>query len=487
MLYKRIPALLLLLTLAVLFVSCNEDDTTASRGEAIVNGVVKDNSSGLPIVGASVLAASPASGTQSQTTDAEGKFSFTFAVDSTDLVTLTLSKSGYRDSTFGVAITSGNVVTLPVGMSPRSPVIPGGGTGQAQTIAFLGAEPRQVTVYGVGGQETAILGYEVRDSVGNPIDLVNAVNIAFTLSGAPGGGEYLSPATVRTNAIGRAYTTFNAGIRAGVAQVVARATVGIPPRTIESAPIRVIIAAGYPDPAHFTLAAARYNFPALGFVGKRLRVSVLVGDRYSNPVAPGTAVYFNSEAGVVQPSVFTSDDGQGSVDLISGNPYPLGVYAYQQPGFGDGYHILQARTVGQSGNPVIDSIVVLWSGQSAVSNVNPTTFFIQNGGQQSFTFTVADALGHPLSEGTVIAVSAFVPPPPSPNTPVNQVQLSFGDNGRVALPDIITGGPGRTQFSFVLSDGTNNIIDSLGTAVSLTISVISENGNTASSISGRVR
>lgn len=485
MLWKRVATLLLLLMPAVLLVSCDDDNTAASTGEAIINGLVKDNSSGSAIAGASVLATSLTGGSQSQTTDTEGRFSFSFTVDSTDQVSITISKSGYRDSTFTVPVASGNVATLTLGMTPRSPIVPGGGTGQAQTIAFLGATPREVTVYGVGGQETAILGYEVRDSVGNPIDLANAVNIDFSLRGAPGGGEYLSPPSVRTNSIGRTYTTFNAGIRSGVAQVVARTTVGS--RTIESAPIRVIIAAGYPDQAHFTLSAARYNFPALNFVGKRLQIGVLVGDRYSNPVAPGTAVYFNSEAGVVQPSVFTSTDGTGNVDLISGNPYPLGVYAYNVPGFGDGYHVLQARTVGQTGTPVADSVVVLWSGFSQVTGLTPSTFFIQNGGQQTFSFNVADGLGHPLCAGTVIAVSAFVPPPPSPNTPVNQVQLSFGDNGRVTLPDVITGGPGRTQFSFVLSDGTNNIIDSVGTAVSLTVSVISENGNTATSITGRVR
>ena len=100
-----------------------------------------------------------------------------------------------------------------------------------------------------------------------------------------------------------------------------------------------------------------------------MQITVLVGDMYSNPVAPGTAVYFRSSAGVVQPTVFTNKDGFGTVKLYSGNPEPLGTYA--APGQGDGYHYVVARTLGQGGVAVEDSTLILWSGPGSISNVSP--------------------------------------------------------------------------------------------------------------------
>jgi hypothetical protein len=359
----------------------------------------------------------------------------------------------------------------------------GGGTGLAQTIAFLGSDPTEVSVYGVGGLETSILGFEVRDSLGLPIDAQHSVNLVFTSVSGPNGGEYISPPVVATNSGGQAFTTFNSGIRSGVVQIVATATVGS--RTITSSPVRVIINAGFPDQAHFTVAANRFNFPALGVMGRRDAMSVLVGDVYSNPVVPNTAVYMRSSAGVIQASIFTNADGQGSVDLISGNPAPFGIYA--AAAYGNGYHWVVARTIGQGGVAVQDSILVLWSGASQISNLTPGTFAIPNGGFQDFSFTVSDYLGHPLAAGTQIRVIASVPPPPDPNWPVNQVQLGFGVEGVVMLEDVIFPGPGTTDFTCRLSDGTISI-DSVVTAVTLTISVESAgmNGNAYTTINGTV-
>jgi hypothetical protein len=119
-----------------------------------------------------------------------------------------------------------------------------------------------------------------------------------------------------------------------------------------------------------------------------------------------------------------------------------------------------------------------------MSPVNPQTFNIANQGSQAFTFSVTDEFGHPLCGGTSISVSATVPPPPDPLSQVNQVQLAFGASGSVTLPDAIYAGPGITEFTFLLSDGTWTI--NSGTVVTVTISVTSENGNVWQTISGLV-
>lgn len=456
--------LTLVATMALVLFACKSDEQGATQGEGVITGAVTDAATGNALASVTLQAQTIGGATQTATTDAQGNFRFSFTTDSAKSVTISVTKSGYRDTSVVVQIQPGVVVTLGLQISARSPISGvGGGSGVAQTIAFLGATPRQISVYGVGGLETSILGFEVRDSLGLAIDAAHAVSMSFQIVGGSNGGEYISPLSVTTNAIGQAYTTFNSGIRSGVFQVVATvALAGRPP--ITSNPVRLIITAGFPDQAHFTIGIERHNFPTLGIVGKRNTVGILVGDRYTNPVQPNTAVYFRSTAGVVQSSVFTDANGQGSVDLISGNPEPP-----------TGYHYVVARTVGEGGVTVTDSTLVLWSGGSIISNVNPTTFNIPDSGSLGFTFTVSDLSGHPLCAGTVISVQATVPPPPDPNADVNQVQLAFGRNGSLTLTDIILPGLGATDFSFRLSDGTINL--NQATAVSVSITVTSENNN----------
>lgn len=449
---------------------------------ALIRGVVSDASTKAPISAATVqgIIAEGGSGSSNTTSDLLGAYQITFAVDTSAIVQLSYSKVGYRDTVFYVRVQPSTSIDVNPVLS-RGFTGGGGGSGLAQTIAFLGTSPSEISVYGVGGKETAVLDWEVRDSLGQPIDANHSVVLNFQILNGPGGGEYLSPVTVTTTAAGRANVTLNAGTKSGVVQVVASATVG--GRTITSSPAKVTINGGFPVQARFSIAAERYNFPALNWLGRTNAISVLAGDVYSNPVAVGTAIYFRSSAGVVQPTVFTDKDGQGAVNLLSGNPIPRG--AYGAPGIADSmYHYVVARTIGQNGVAVQDSVLILWSGTSQIWNA-PSTFAIDSGGSQTFNFRVSDAYYHPLSAGTTISVSAKVPPPPSPDVVVNQVNLAFGLNGTLALPDLINRGPGATDFSFTMSDGTTNVTQL--TSVVVTISVTSPNGNAVYTFSGTVR
>ncbi len=58
-------------------------------------------------------------------------------------------------------------------------------------------------------------------------------------------------------------------------------------------------------------------------VGDSVQVVALVGDRYNNPVTPGTAVYFTTSAGVVTTATgYTDSVGFARVTLYGGNPLP---------------------------------------------------------------------------------------------------------------------------------------------------------------------
>ena len=476
---------LLSAVLLALMMGCKSDQTTAPQGHAKISGTISDAGSGSALAGVTILAQT-LTNSQTYTTVGDGIYTFSFDVDSTDRVTLSLSKSGYRDTTIIVPIQSGTVVSLSVLLNPKSVITSnGGGTGLAHTIALLSIDLPEIRVYGVGGQERAIVSWEARDSLGLAIDAAHAVDITFAILSGPNGGEYLSPTTVRTNALGQASITVNSGIKSGVMQIAAQATVnGV---VIWSNPIRIIIDAGFPVQTHFSVGPARHNFPVLHWLGKTDAIAVLVGDIYSNPVEPSTAVYFHTSpypvgeiggAGVIEASVFTDKDGEGSANLISGNPLPFGNYAAAP---GNGYHWVVAQTVGQGGAVVRDSTMILWSGYSQINNFTPNTFNIPNGGFQDFTFTVSDELGHPLAAGTTVAITLKVPPPPSPDTPVNQVQISYDSS---TLNDELFPGPGITDYAFRLSDGSTNIDQA--TPVTVTITVTSENGNIHASINGTV-
>jgi len=461
------------LTFAFLWAGCNSDsavDSPPAAGTGSISGKVTDALTGEALAGVAIQAqgADP-SNSKSGTTDVQGIYRLDFSVDSSSSVLLSFSKASYRDTILVGNIKSGVLTPLNVKMSPRSVVSTGGGgTGIAQTITFLGASPQEISVYGVGAEETSILGWEVRDSVGAAVDSAHAVNLTFVINGAIGGGEYISPVTVRTNSAGQAFTTFNSGIRSGVAQIIATATVGA--RTLTSSPVRLIIRAGFPDQNHFTVGPERRNFPALDVFGKTDAISVLVGDIYSNPVTQNTAVYLATRAGVIVASIFTSETGQGSANLISGNPLPMGANALTT--FGNGYHYVIASTIGQGGAIVKDSALILWSGFSQISNINPSSINITNGGGQVFSFNVSDANGNPLSSGTTISVSATGA----------QAEVSFGNNGTISLNDILFGG---TSYAFSLVDSQPGM-DSVSTA-SVSISVTSQNGNVAASIGGTIR
>jgi hypothetical protein len=492
---KRIGwSILVTAALGMLLSACKSDSTTnPTTGHASILGRVRDitSANALGRVAVTALDMATNASLSTSTDTVQGTYAFSFSVDSTSTVLLTYSLSGYRDTSIIATISSGKSTTADMYLTPKSVlgVIGTGtnGTGLAHSIAFVRATPSQLTVTGVGGAESAIVEFEVRDSLGVPIDAAHAISLTFAIVNGPGGGEYVYPPVVTTNKNGHAGSTVNAGTKSGPIQVAVSGSVvvGGVTRYISSAPVKLIIAAGFADQTHFTLASKAYNLPILFTEGKRNPISVLVGDKYSNPVATGTAVYFSTTAGVIQPSVFTSPDGEGTVDLISGNPMPLGAYADPTPGFGDGYHWVKARTM-DSTSVVKDSIRILWTYRSLVTNLNPGTFNIANGGFQDFTFTVSDYLGHPLASGTTINVQAQVAPPPDPNTPINQVLLSFGQSGTITLDDVIVAGGGTTNFSFRLSDGTTAISDPAGSSVSLQITVDGPNGKAYLTTNGLV-
>lgn len=458
---KTLRILSMLVAITLVFSACKNDTTSPTTGKCYVTGYVKDKDTKDALANVAVATSEYYDGDFSTVTDANGLYTLKIDVDSTAKATITMSLTGYRDTSFTVALTSGGTVTLSPYLTAKSGAT--GGTGLAQTIALASIDQSSLSVYGVGGTETAYLLWQVKDSLGNAIDADHAVTLTFGVTGPS--GAYVSPVTEKTNSLGQATMTLNSGTVSGTCQITASATVN--GKSLSSSPTRVTVYGGYPDQAHFTLSSPTYNFAALGTAEYTHGINVLIGDKYGNP-ATTSSVYFTTRAGVIEAGAVTSKDGEATTNLISGNPEPIGT-GYAAAAYGDGYHYVIASTYGQGGTVVKDSILILWSGQPLITSVTPDSFNIANAGSQTFSFTVADIYGHPIAAGSTISVYATVPPPTYTDAKVNQVQVSFGTDGTFTMPDVLFPGSGSTQFTAVLKDGSADYDQS--TAVYLTIKV----------------
>ena len=410
---------LLALAVVVALAGC---DALGGDDPAVVSGTVVHAETSRPITGATVqvrpLGIEMAS-------DSVGAFVASLALDSTTVVEVTAFKTGFRDTVLTTTVEPGQALTLPaLALAPTTG--DDGTSGPAASITLAPRSSQAVAVSEAGGTETASLVFVAKDADDRPVDGSHAVDIAVSILRGPGGGEFLSPAapaTVRTDENGEATVTLTSGQRAGVVQVETRATVG--DREVRSQPITLVIHGGLPSQDHLTVGAELLNYPLLGTFGREVTISALVGDRYANPVQPGTQVYFTTDSGVIGGSSTTDAAGRASVALLTGNPAPPD---------GDGWVTVSARTSGADGEPIEADARVLLTGA-------PQVVLETDGlGLGTYRYTVSDGNGHPLAAGNQISVTV------DGENVVARGALS------TTLRDEVRPGPDRTAFQFTVSE-----------------------------------
>lgn len=319
------------------------------------------------------------------------------------------------------------------------------------SIALISTSTTDLSIAGVGGTENATLMYEVRDSVGAPINLDNKAIVQFKINFSPntfvpgGTAPTILPTLDSTDENGRVRVAIISGTQAGAVQLEAIINLTNPVRTIKSQPVKISVNSGFADQGHFTIAPLRFNFPGLQRAFHPTTITVQVGDKYSNPVKEGTTVYFNSANGVIQTSQgLTDKNGFVTMTLFAGNPFPL--TPKLASGLTDGFSRVYARTIGRDSTFVTDSVEILWTGSPIITKTGgPATFTIGDGGSAGpFTFTVADYLGHPMSQGTTITVDG------------SGLKVS-GDANNIMV-DTKSSGPGLTSFTVSIED--SNPLDS---------------------------
>ncbi len=345
--------------------------------------------------------------------------------------------------------------------------------GEARSIAFISTSSQLLNVDQAAGPQSTQMIFEVRDSSGNPVNQKHQVTVHFILASAPT-GSYLSPEYAQTDPqTGQVHTILAAGTVAGVAQILVQLTTSSG-KTVISKPTLITISGGLPDNDHFSIGMAQHNIPALYFINLKTGVTVLVGDKYSNPVRKGTAVYFSTMSGVIDNNTaLTDESGLASVGLISGAPWPDAGTPWVHPIWGRGYSTVKAVTVDDKGIQISKEEIFLFSSMAYIQVTDPTQlvngeFQVPKGGSISIDFDVTDdninvnsphPMGNPLSVGTTFAaINGFKAPANSTSVQAPQIDVSstgpLGDNIGDPLSPVFNIIPGVTRITLTITDGT---------------------------------
>ncbi|RKY75995.1 hypothetical protein DRQ07_11005, partial [candidate division KSB1 bacterium] len=183
--------------------------------------------------------------------------------------------------------------------------------GDPNTIR-LTYDPKYIGVKETGQNQTTTIFADVRDAKNNPVE--DGTMVQFEIYAQPGGCELSSNAPVPTTN-GIAQISFTSGIRSGDARI--KAVVldeNSNPIDITAASTMILIHAGPPyieninDPSssHLTVFVTRHNI----YAGMDTTiVTVIVGDKYNNPVEKGTAVYLTTSGGVITTRSYVDANG----------------------------------------------------------------------------------------------------------------------------------------------------------------------------------
>jgi hypothetical protein len=432
------------------FLNCEEaPNDTADELKAKIVGYVKNKNTSNPI---SEVLVKVIEYDESSYTDETGYFEILLDLKAAphDTITLEIKKDKFLSTKItNIIAESGNITqTETILLSDIRDVL----SGDASNIVLTSIETEHIYIKGSGAKETSKLIFEVRDDKGIPVDQNHPTGVKFHIIGTITNGDaFLSPTSDTTNYNGEVSTTINSGTIAGAVQILCE----IPNKDIQSIPVPIAIWGGPPDIDHFWVGTEKVNYPYLFLFDAEINVTSLVGDKYSNPVPPGTVVYFKTTDGVIEGEQVTNELGQAVVTFLTG---------------GGEWVTLTAQTQDYNRQPIEKSSTILMSGHPyIIVTTSPLPFVVADGDEQVFNYNVHDCNGNPLSEGNNISVSA------------SKGEL-YGDIN-VKIPD--TQSKAYTSFSFTLFDDTPGDIVPAERA-KVTISVSGPNGYEETSIMGSV-
>jgi len=386
-------------------------------------------------------------------------------------VIIKASKLGFLESSASIEVAKGQSLQVPAIEMKKVTILDttdtGGGddpvtSGEAAHIEFITPHESHIYVYSSGLKETAVLGVKVTDAQGNLLHKSHAVQVNFNILHGPDGGEYLDPDTMTTDD-GYAYTVLNSGTISGAIQI--EAYVNLAGKTIQSIPSRIAIYGGLPDDDHFSVAVEKANIAGQVHFGLLDNITAFVGDKYSNPVAPGTIVYFSTDYGIVEGAAITDELGRASVRYMSAEPLPLDPVT-------SSFAKVSAWSYGDAlaGLTLSAETTILLSSVTAPISILPASFQYDDLNEaKEFEYTISDIYGNPIIAGTDIKVEA------SDGKVIGDTQIELLDS---RYP-----GNSTTDFGFVWSPGDS--LEAPQVYISITVSSPTEgNGSRSLNIRG---
>jgi Bacterial Ig-like domain (group 1) len=194
------------------------------------------------------------------------------------------------------------------------------------SIQFVSASTTTIGLKGTGLNQTSTLIFKVVNSTGGPYP---GVTVTFTPNTTVGGLS-ISPSTAVSGSDGTVQTTVNAGTVHTAVRVTASITSPAPLSTQSS---QLTVTTGLPTSNGFSIAVGKAtylngqsslacpNVESWGIDGVTVPITVILSDRYSNPVPDGTAVAFTTDAAQIVGNCNTVG-GQCTVTWTSANPRP---------------------------------------------------------------------------------------------------------------------------------------------------------------------
>jgi hypothetical protein len=389
--------------------------------------------------------------------------------------------SGNFDVTISVNGPSGNTSRHFNGYlaAPNEIIVISPGARRAAQVGFIGVTAADISVAGVGNLENSFITYEVRDSLGVPVAASPRYGATFSYNFYPnssvGGGTFpkVIPGADSTDSQGRLHASIVSGTQAGVVEIVARLDIGSG-NIIISEPVRISIHAGFPDQDHFTLMPSRFVFPSFDSYNE-IPFTVAIGDTFSNPVPVGTAVYFHSQAGVMETGqqyflAYTNTKGLATANLHTSNPPPATLPYYDPVALSGriGGEWVAAQTQGRGGVWIADSVLVIWNQaplligfESQAPSIGPFALDSEltlphHGASRIVTMTVTDINGNPMCDGSTISPGVTYV-----STTVSELSFDVAGSFSIGYPAVIPNaafarfpGPGITSFRFQVVDNS---------------------------------
>ena len=194
--------------------------------------------------------------------------------------------------------------------------------------------------------ETSTVLFQVLDQSGGPS---SGASVSFALDTSVGGIS-VNAGPVTSDANGNVQTTVQAGTVATPVRVTATVLNTTP--SISTQSNQLSVSTGVPTQNAFSVAVTCHNVEAYDTDGVIVPVTARLADRFSNPVADGTAVQFNSEGGHIQPQCTTTttatESGVCTVNWVSADPRPtVGLPSASFPSGRKGRSTIFAMAIGE--------------------------------------------------------------------------------------------------------------------------------------------